>query len=256
MENNEVPSEDRVYSAVQSLKRRVTWAIALLILVLFALVGAFGVMILQVSRLDRSMAAVNSTVVAAVSTATPTQEAFTSYYVIPESIQRDGMTLGAAQAAVTVEMFSDYQCPYCKHANDTVNHTLIEQYVKTGKIKFVYRPFNFLGEESLNAANAAYCALDQNRFWEFKESLFANQNGENQGAFRQERLIALGKFAGIKDMGKFTTCVQKNQHSQQVSNDNAFGQKSTIQSVPTYFVNGENVKDGDIFKIIDTHLSK
>jgi protein-disulfide isomerase len=184
----------------------------------------------------------------------PTEEAFLSGSAIPANVKHNGLALGEDNAPVTVEMFSDFQCPFCKQSDSTVIPQLINQYVATGKVKFIYRPFSFLGQESLDAAQSAYCANEQGKFWEFKEILFANQKSENTGGFVQTRLLAIGKFVGL-DMTQFTACVQSNKYAAQVQKDNQAAAGRNVHSTPSFFVNGLLVNNGDnLFQPIEAAL--
>jgi len=81
-------------------------------------------------------------------------------------------SLGAADAPVLVAEFADFQCPYCKDFSDGPGQLLKEEYVDTGKVRFVFRHFAFLGDESTWAAEASDCADEQGRFWENHDRLF------------------------------------------------------------------------------------
>jgi protein-disulfide isomerase len=88
-------------------------------------------------------------------------------------------------APVVLVEFSDFQCPYCKKFTDEIEPAIMRDFVSTGKVLFKYVPYSFLddnspGRESKNAAEAAYCAGDQGKFWEYHDMLFTNQGGENQ----------------------------------------------------------------------------
>ena len=94
----------------------------------------------------------------------------------------NGNSLGDPNAPIKIEEFSDFQCPYCQNFHDQTEALLVEQYVNTGKVYFTYRSMgNFLSQnigggktESQDAALAAYCAGDQNKFWDMQAYLFAN----------------------------------------------------------------------------------
>lgn len=90
---------------------------------------------------------------------------------------------GGSGAKVVVVMYEDFQCPFCEKFFKETEKTLIDNYIKSGKINFVYRDFAFLGPESLRAAEAARCAGEQGKFWEYHDYLYNHQNGENQGNF-------------------------------------------------------------------------
>jgi protein-disulfide isomerase len=157
--------------------------------------------------------------------------------------QVNGNAAGDPNAPVKIEEFSDFQCPYCDRFVKQTEAQLVSTYVNTGKVYFVYRSFGeFIGPESRAAAEAAYCAGDQNKFWEMHDILFANQTGENIGDFTDKRLVAFAESIGL-DMGKFNSCVSAKTYSSRVDQDAKDGLAAGIQATPsfvlTYTVNGQ-----------------
>jgi protein-disulfide isomerase len=110
-----------------------------------------------------------------------------------DPISSSDFVLGNTEAKVAIVLYTDFQCPFCGKFFKEVEETLLNNYAEQGKIKFVHRDFAFLGLESLKAAEAARCAGDQNKFWEYHDYLYTHQNGENQGNFSDPNLKS---FAG------------------------------------------------------------
>lgn len=102
----------------------------------------------------------------------------------------------------------------------------------------MYFHFPFLGDESYAAAEASECANDQGKFWEYHDYLFANHNGENQGAFSNTNLKAFAKALNL-DTAAFDACLDSGQHREQVQQDASFAQQLGVRSTPTFLVNGE-----------------
>ncbi|MRS02476.1 disulfide bond formation protein DsbA, partial [bacterium] len=108
----------------------------------------------------------------------------------------DGLTMGDPNAPIKLVEFADFQCPGCGSYWANTEPAVIKDYVETGKVFYTFSPFSFVGsfvqnnpyDESIKAAEAAFCANDQGKFWEYRDYLFANQIGENQGAFSEKRL--------------------------------------------------------------------
>jgi protein-disulfide isomerase len=151
--------------------------------------------------------------------------------------------MGDPNAPVKLEEFSDFQCPYCAQFSIQTEAQLINAYVETGQVYFVYRSFGeFIGTESRAAAETAYCAGDQGKFWEMHDLLFANQTGENVGNFTNKRLTAFAEKLGL-DMGKFTTCFNGGTYSDRVDQDAVDGLAAGIKATPsfvlTYTVGGQ-----------------
>jgi protein-disulfide isomerase len=169
-----------------------------------------------------------------------------------------GRVLGQASAPVTLDMYSDFQCPICRRAELTLRG-LASKYIDTGKAKVVYHNFAFIGPESEWAAQAAECANDQGKFWEYASYLFDHQTGENVGAFSRENLK---KFAGeLKlDTTAFNACFDSNKYASLIQQENNEANSRNITSTPTFYVNGQRfvgLLPADQFSaVIDSYLPK
>lgn len=151
--------------------------------------------------------------------------------------------MGDPNAPIKIEEFSDYQCPYCARFFEETESQIAATYVATGKVYFVYRSFgNFIGPESKAAAEAAYCAGDQNKYWEYHDILFANQTGENVGAYSDRRLQAFAESLSL-DMDAFNSCFNSGKFADRVEQDYQDGSAAGVTGTPafflTYTVNGE-----------------
>lgn len=206
----------------------------LLAVVIFLLGAALGGMYVKIQYLEGKMG-VNKGVQApgtadGVNPAAPTEP--TAPTTVDVTVTKDDPVRGDANAKLTVVEFADYQCPFCERFHKDVYKQILADYVETGKVKFVYKNLAFLGQESTDAANAALCAKEQNKFWEYHDYLFDHQNGENQGAFSVENLK---KFAGAVGLaqGQFDSCLDNNKYDAQVKADNAEANKNGFNSTPS-----------------------
>ena len=145
--------------------------------------------------------------------------------------------LGDADAPVLIEVWADYQCPYCALLTHAVEPAIIREYVESGQARLVYRDFAFLGDESGQAAGAARCAGQQGAYWRFHDLLFASQQGENQGAFAPKNLLQLAGFAGL-DPEAFATCMADGATVKAATAETEEGRKLGIESTPTLHVVG------------------
>jgi protein-disulfide isomerase len=157
---------------------------------------------------------------------------------LPAEIPHDGRVMGNPNAPVHVVEYGDFQCPACHGFFQSVQPTLIDQYVKPGKVTFEFRDYAFIGPESLTAAQAAMCANDQGKFWQFHDSLYLNQGAENSGAFSDARLKAIARQVGL-DTAKFDQCLDSNAHQADVTASIKDAQAKGVDSTPTLFVNGQ-----------------
>lgn len=166
--------------------------------------------------------------------------------IAPEAITRPSVDLNAAgdpNAPIRIDEYSDFQCPYCAQFYKTTEKELMDTFVADGTLYFVYNTFGeFIGPESTGAAEAAYCAGDQGKFWEMHDVILSNQRGENQGAFVDKRLKEFADYLKL-DMDKFETCFDGNKYADVINQDMQDGVSAGIKATPSfvlsYTVNGE-----------------
>lgn len=159
----------------------------------------------------------------------------------------DGLSLGDPDAPVAIQIFEDFQCPACQRFTESTEPLIIENLVATGKARYEFHHYPFLDGngvgaigESDQAANAAMCANEQEKFWEMHSTLFANWNGENQGAFSNRRLQGMAESLGL-DMDAFNSCFSANQYEEEIQADFDLGQQMGVSGTPSVFVNGQRV---------------
>ncbi len=159
---------------------------------------------------------------------------------------------GGAKAPVTIVEFSDYQCPFCKRAEDVV-----DQVMKTygDKVRVVFRDFPLeMHPQARPAAEAANCAHAQGKFWEYHAKLFANQT-----ALGDDQLKAYAKDLGL-DTAKFDKCLADKPFKAAIDKDVADGAKVGVSGTPAFFVNGRMLSGAQPFEkfkeLIDAELAK
>jgi protein-disulfide isomerase len=164
----------------------------------------------------------------------------------------DGHALGAEDAPVTVEVWADYQCPYCALFTQQVEPQLIAQYVETGQVRLVFRDLAFLGEESRWAAVAARLAEEQDAFWPYHDYLFANQLGENVGSYAIPRLQEIATRVGLDrsafDAGLRLEAARETFDAIRTGFE-ADASRLGIRSTPTVVVDGTVVTGNDLAAI-------
>lgn len=156
----------------------------------------------------------------------------------PTNAEANARAWGPIDAPIKIEEYVDYQCPACGAFNRNFEQGVIDAFGKTGKVRYEVRGMSFIGQESVDAAQASMCAADQNKFWEMHNSIFANQKGENQGAFSRSRLKAIAAQAGL-DAGAFNTCLDSNKYADKVNQERTEGEKRGVTQTPTFFVNNK-----------------
>jgi protein-disulfide isomerase len=156
---------------------------------------------------------------------------------------------GPKDAPVTMIVFSDYECPFCRRAETTV-----EQVLKAydGKIRYVFRDYPLpFHAKARPAAVAANCAIPQGKFWEFNQKLFAGDLGP-------EGLKKIATEVGL-DQKKFDACVAKNDQSS-IEKDMADGSAVGVNGTPAFFINGRMLSGAQPFEafkeVIDQELAQ
>ncbi len=171
---------------------------------------------------------------------------------IPATITTDAVPfqLGPSDAKVTVEEYGDYQCPFCAQFHKQDQPQLISDYITSNKsVRFIFKPFPFIDQnkgnrESHTTVEAAYCAVDQKRFWDYDNALYDNQKPENSGFWTSDHLKALAKALQL-DTSAFNSCLDSNKYKNQASDDATAAQNRGVTGTPTFFVNNKLVNYTD-----------
>jgi protein-disulfide isomerase len=156
----------------------------------------------------------------------------------PQMLMQNGSpTLGDPNAKITIVEFGDYQCTYCHLFHQNTKDVLMQQYVNTGKVKFIFRDFPLNGEDSVFAAEASYCANDQAKYWQYHDELYNNWGGERTGWVNQKSLDKFATTVGI-DLDKFDKCLSDKKYYQKVIDNQKFGEKIGIDGTPSFIIFG------------------
>ncbi len=159
---------------------------------------------------------------------------------MPPAIRQASHVRGVDTAAVTIEEWADFQCPACGQFARATEPQLLSSYIAKGQVKLVFRHFAFLGPESQWAAEAAECADEQGKFWEFHDRLYASQAGENRGAFSKDNLKRIGDALGLGQ--SFAACVDSGRYAQQVRDEMNVGTGKGVKATPTLFVGDRKIE--------------
>lgn len=137
---------------------------------------------------------------------------------------------GNKNAPVTIVEFSDFQCPFCKEANPVIKKVM-ESYGNNVKFIFKHLPLNSIHPQAFQAAQAAFCAGEQEKFWQYQDVLFASKDLS---------IEALNKYAADQnlDAQKFSTCLKSQDSRNAVIRDTQEAQKLGIDGTPAFFING------------------
>lgn len=148
------------------------------------------------------------------------------------------MAIGAEDAPVQMVMFTEFQCPYCgKFARDT-QPELIERFVDAGTLRIEWRDLPYLGDESTLAAKAGRAAANQERFWDFQEAMFADQQPPNSGAHTKDNLAAVADGLDL-DVPRFREDMASAEAMAAVKADLDEGVAMGITGTPAFIINGQ-----------------
>ena len=160
---------------------------------------------------------------------------------------------GADDAPITIVEFSDYQCPFCERFYQQTLPALFKEY--GDKVRFVYKDFPLpMHPDAQKAAEAAHCAGEQGKYWEYHNTLF-----ENQSSLGIESLKHYAKALNL-DTSRFDACLDGGKQADKVKEDTKIGRSVSVNGTPTFFINGERLVGAqpiDAFKEkIDALLKK
>jgi protein-disulfide isomerase len=158
---------------------------------------------------------------------------------------------GGAKAPVTIIEFSDYQCPFCKRAEQAIDKVME---VYGTKVRLVFRDFPLpMHSDARPAAEAANCANAQGKFWEYHQKLFANQS-----ALGEDKLKSYAEAVGL-DGAKFAQCLQEKPFRAAIDKDIADGAAVGVSGTPAFFINGRMLSGAQPFakfkEVIDEELA-
>lgn len=149
--------------------------------------------------------------------------------------------LGSPDAPITMIEFGDYQCLNCNRYFHNTEHLIKEKYVDTGMMKIIFMDFAFIGPDSVSAAQAAHCANDQDRYWEYHDEVYSNWDGENTGWASKDNLKRFASNIG-PDTEAFNACLDSAKHAGQVDANFRLGSKLGVTGTPTFFIIGVEEK--------------
>ena len=156
--------------------------------------------------------------------------------------------LGESTAPVLISEFGDFQCPSCGAFARGIEPQIRAAYIETGRARLAWHDFAWIGPESRDAANAARCAGDQGRFWEYHDVLYQNQAGENSGTFSRDRLKGLGDALGLEPTA-FHACVDADRYGAAVQADFAEVRQNGFNGTPTFVIGDQRIVGAQPFEV-------
>jgi protein-disulfide isomerase len=148
----------------------------------------------------------------------------------------DDPVLGNPDASVVFINFGDFRCRFCAMFQRDIKPVIIEKYVKTGKVKYVYRDLITMGENSILAAEGANCAGEQGKYWDFADYLHAGQGGHNV-LYTPQSLSEIAASLGL-DVSLFDECLSSGRQKEEIKKDTEDAIAAGADGTPTVFING------------------
>ncbi len=169
------------------------------------------------------------------------QELISTNIISPTFLENGSPILGDPNAPVTLIEFGDYQCHFCNVHFHNTEHRLLENFIKTGKVKMIFKDFTIIGPDSVNAAHGTHCANDQGKFWEYHDILYNNWTGENNGWASSDNLLKFAQEIEL-DIDQWSDCMFDERYSHIISNSSKDARELGITGTPAFFVIGPDNK--------------
>lgn len=166
-------------------------------------------------------------------TSTPTVPAAVG--TLFDGIAQDRAVLGSPDAKVTLIQFEDLQCPICKRYQEEALPAIVEQYVRTGRIKLRFAGIAFIGPDSKKALHYVLAAGAQGKLWQLADALYENQGGENDGWVTESLVEALSNQLGL-EFAKLQSDADGPAVNQQASSMAAEAEQRQVPGTPWFYV--------------------
>ena len=150
--------------------------------------------------------------------------------------------LGSESAPITIVEFGDYQCEACYAWFHNTRDTLIDNYIETGKAKLIFVDLPFLGRDSPTAAQASYCAEDQEQYWEYHTMLYTFQDGHPDSGWADRDRLNSFAFSLDMNIDEFNECMDSSKYKKRVKANYDEAVKNNVQSTPTFIIISEDGK--------------
>jgi len=150
-------------------------------------------------------------------------------------IENGSPFMGNTNAPITILEWGDYQCTFCYKFHQNTLDIINEDFIKTGKVKIIFKDFPLNGADSKLAAEASYCAQDQEKYWKYHDELYKNWGGERTGWITRESLTKFAEIVEI-DVEKFNKCLDDHKYENKVDLLYEFGKEIGIDATPSFLV--------------------
>lgn len=184
---------------------------------------------------------------------------------VVERVKVKDDSMGDPNAKVKVEYFANFGCGICAAfttgGNDAgtsegVFETILSKtYVPDGKVYYRYVPFSWEPQSNYSPEEAVYCAMDQGKFWEYRDLVFVNRSNSAIGGLTPSSLTAFAEILGL-NMDKFSGCFSSQKYHQKVIDNVAYATVSGPLNTLYFLVNGQVVSEAKLVETIQQELTR
>jgi len=143
--------------------------------------------------------------------------------------------IGNPSSTISILEWGDFQCTYCYRFHTSSFNVILDEYVNSGRANFVFKDFPLNGPDSVYAAEAAYCAEDQGKYWQYHDELYANWGGERTGWVTSASLNKFANTVGL-EINEFNSCLNEHKYHQRVLELEKFGKQIGIDATPSFLI--------------------
>lgn len=170
------------------------------------------------------------------------------------------MRRGSESAKVSLIQYSDFVCPGCSYFSTEVMPQIEEKYIKTGQVQFEFRPMAFIQDGSTQAGMGAFCAVDQDKFWSFHDTVYKEVFSKvSTGGLDPKKGDTILNAADVKrlaataglESAKFDDCLDSKQHLTNITGSTTLANRNGITGTPYILVNGTPVSGNPNFETVD-----
>ena len=165
----------------------------------------------------------------------PESENDSKLLTISKLIENGSPIWGDSDAAITILEWGDYQCTFCYKFHQNTLDIIDNDFIKTGKVKIVFKDFTLNGPDSILAAEASYCAEDQGKYWQYHNELYKNWGGEKTGWITRDSLDRFAVTVQL-DLLEFNACLDMHKYQNRVITHYEFGKEIGIDATPSFLV--------------------
>ena len=174
-------------------------------------------------------------IVGAVLAVYPETEKESKIFTASKLIENGSPIIGEPNAPITILEWGDYQCTFCYKFHQNTLDIIKENFIESGKVNLVFKDFPLNGPDSLLAAEAAYCAEDQGKYWQYHDELYENWGGEKTGWITRDSLDRFANSVNL-DLIKFNECLNNHKYQDRVKTLHEFGKELGIDATPSFLI--------------------